>query len=1306
MNFLGRVVCGILLACASLEAVSAAPSFQQVGSTLVMSNGNVRLEYNLNAGTTDFYWQNSKKISAFYSGVTLSSGYIEGISYNSWSYSLVSNEQAVVVATGNGLPTMKQYFTLDQTDSFLVRVDLTGTNLSANWMGPVVVDSTGGVNIGVTNDNRALYVPFDNDGFVSYNAMPMNSSSTSYEVGAFYDNTSRNGLVVGSVTHDTWKSGVYFNGANNNLNQMNVFGGATSPWDVMPHGPVRGNTISSPTIFVGFGDDWRTTMQQYAAENTLFAPRKKMWTNGVPFGWNSWGIIQQNINYADAIAVSDFFHTNLEPQGFTNTQGTVHINLDSYWNNLDDFEVQSFVNHCHALGQKAGIYWGPFVWFGTADEATNSYVEGTGNTYTYSDVLLRDTNGNFESVDGGLAMDPSHPGTKEFIQYWVNQYTNYGFDYIKLDFLSHGALEGVHYDTNITTGIEAYNEGMSNVISQINGTMFISESIAPLFPYQYAHSRRIACDAETSLISNTEYTLNSVTYGWWLDDLYQFNDPDVMVFNGYGATTNENQSRLISGAITGIFLDGDDLTSSNGQQAAQTCLTNNAINAVARVGQTFTPIEGNTGEAAANDFVRQDGATWCLAVLNYSAGATNETIDLSRAGLPPGLYVATNLWDGTTTVVTGSLNVSLNTKQSKLFQLGIYVPANLKWSPVNNNGSWDTDTLTDWINQANDLPSVFNTSDNVLFDNTPGVPTTVTVNGTVSPGLITVDSTSNAFDITSGTISGSGGLVKEGPSTLTITSAGNFTGPVTINGGVVYAGNNCFDSVSAITITNDSTMDVGGGTISGNKPVTVSGIGFNGEGVIYNSYNNYPAETLAITLAGDTRFGGTARWDLNTGSQITGPHTLTLDWSANSADNYYGQWNSVTIGADVTGITVTNALSESGAGSSLGFTGMDSSFQNPATFITVNTNCQLDFYSGGFNGSLHILAGGTANLMSAPGAFTGLDIVLEGGSAWQCYGGSADESIDSAITLNGVVHFVIEYYNRDYTNVISGPGGFVSDVYNHASVFSASNTYSGPTVIGSGPQVNLTGNGSISHSSLIFFGGSSATTTHMDVTGRPDETLTLAAGQTLAGIGAINGSLVVSAGATLSPAGTNTTLGITTSSNPVGTLAASNNITLNGTTIIKLDGATNDMIAATGKLIYGGALNLVNISGSPLVAGNSFQIFQAATYSGTFASITPAIPGTGLAWNTNQLATGKISVVTSSDSNLAIASTKMIGGNLILSGGGGIANGTYYVLTTTNLATPLADWTPVATNTFDTSGNFIVTNTIDSNNTQQFYRIK
>src|SRR5271154_6623116 len=91
----------------SSNSTLAAASFQQVGSTLVMSNGNVRLVYNLNAGTTDFYWQNSKKISAFYSGVSVSSGYIEGLSYTNWNYSLSGGNQAIVTALGSGLPEMR-----------------------------------------------------------------------------------------------------------------------------------------------------------------------------------------------------------------------------------------------------------------------------------------------------------------------------------------------------------------------------------------------------------------------------------------------------------------------------------------------------------------------------------------------------------------------------------------------------------------------------------------------------------------------------------------------------------------------------------------------------------------------------------------------------------------------------------------------------------------------------------------------------------------------------------------------------------------------------------------------------------------------------------------------------------------------------------------------------------------------------------------------------------------------------------------------------------------------------------------------
>jgi hypothetical protein len=353
---------------------------------------------------------------------------------------------------------------------------------------------------------------------------------------------------------------------------------------------------------------------------------------------------------------------------------------------------------------------------------------------------------------------------------------------------------------------------------------------------------------------------------------------------------------------------------------------------------------------------------------------------------------------------------------------------------------------------------------------------------------------------------------------------------------------------------------------------------------------------------------------------------------------------------------------------------------------------------------LHVLNGGVVYLWSAPAAFNGSNIILEEGANWESWSGSAAEPINSTITLNGVAHWLIGDHNMIYTNVISGAGGFVADNWNHQLWFSASNTYAGPTIIGDGPQVALAGNGSISHSSLIFFGGNNPGSVRVDVNGRNDKTLTLAAGQTLAGVGAVNGSLIAGSGSTLSPGGTNTTIGITTGSNATGALRASNAVILNGTTVIKLNGSgVSDQVQAGAGITYGGTLNVVNLSSAPLTVGNTFQIFSAASYSGSFANIVPSTPGVGLAWELSQLNSGILNVAASRP---VIRITKLSSGDLLLGATGGTSNGTYTVLATTNLTTPLANWTALITNVFDASGGFSVTNTINSGTPQLFFRIK
>jgi hypothetical protein len=299
-------------------------------------------------------------------------------------------------------------------------------------------------------------------------------------------------------------------------------------------------------------------------------------------------------------------------------------------------------------------------------------VEGTNNQYTYGDIVLKDSTGKIlPTLDGAYALDPTHPGTKARMDYYLGKFKALGFTYIKLDFLTHGSLEGKHADPAVTTGIQAYNQGMAYVNRVIDDSMFISESIAPLFPSQYAHSRRISCDVYGK-ISETEYELNALTYGWWQNGtIYPYTDPDHMALSR-ASSLDEARSRVNSAVISGtVFLDSDDVHNASAQAYMNELLTNKEINQVALLGKAFQAVEGNTGANAADTFVLNDNGTYYLAVFNYNgASSSTKTIDLARAGLNGvSNYLRTDLWTGAEDKVSGKLDVTLKPAESKLFKL-------------------------------------------------------------------------------------------------------------------------------------------------------------------------------------------------------------------------------------------------------------------------------------------------------------------------------------------------------------------------------------------------------------------------------------------------------------------------------------------------------------------------------------------------------------------------------------------------------------------------------------------------------------
>ena len=708
-------------------------------------------------------------------------------------------------------------------------------------------------------------------------------------------------------------------------------------------------------------------------------------------------------------------------------------------------------------------------------------------------------------------------------------------------------------------------------------------------------------------------------------------------------------------------------------------------------------------------------------------GQTNSTLTITNIQL--GDATTYRVLVGNSNGITNSASVTLTLLSSG---------NSLRWlsADAGNSGLWDTGGTPNWINIANSQQVVFNTTDQVLFDDTVNAPTSVVVNSDVAPSVFTVNSANNNYVVAgSGRITGAGSMVKIGNSTLEMSTANDFTGSVTIRGGTVQMDEPLAGSATSlgaesgapITVTNGATLAVNasGGYPQGNSGLSTRQIVVSGSGVggisalksigndLYHDGNPRGGLFRSLRLAGNATIGNSSgRWDLGDSGLLTTISTVGSNYNLTCLQGGYSEWHQVTIDTNLGNIDYILT-----SGSDWAVEGMGSSLGNPTNVLTLHSGVNMSISHGNNNNDngyakiIHVQSGAQFTYRPGGGAgdyFINPSLQLDDGSSLNFFNGNGGNNTGShlggTVTFSGLVHVAIGDSTVTLTNVISGTGGFYWDNYNNVLAFAANNTYTGPSIIGNGRTLALTGNGGISQSSLIFFGGSDGTSVRLDASGRTDGTLTLASGQTLAGVGAITGNLNVSPGAVLSPAGTNTTI---QSTNLIGLVSASGNVTLGGTTVIKLNGSgTSDTVQAGGAIQFGGALNLANISGVALAAGDSFHIFSAASYSGSFTGgIVPATPGPGLVWDTTQLGAGTINVVTGT-SRPVLSGATISGGNFIFSGSNGPAGSNYVVLTATNITTPLINWTPVLTNAFDINGAFHVTNPIAPAAGKGFFLLK
>ena len=483
----------------------------------------------------------------------------------------------------------------------------------------------------------------------------------------------------------------------------------------------------------------------------------------------------------------------------------------------------------------------------------------------------------------------------------------------------------------------------------------------------------------------------------------------------------------------------------------------------------------------------------------------------------------------------------------------------------------------------------------------------------------------------------------------------------------------------AVLVTNNSLAYTlgGSGALIGSSPLTKAGSSTLNLTTTNSSYSG----NILLT-GGMLNMGGAGASLGSANISISGNATFNLP--PTSPAYFFG--GTITVPAGQTGTVTAPGLADGVTGklisgstnsvlcisSGVSFSGTDSSqFDGFTGTINILPNATLRYSpdSGGntygslvptflINGTMRPRdAGNTVQLgaLSGSGSLAGPQSNAGSGDTLYVIGGNnVNASFSGNISSNSAVAGSLVFMNKVGTGTFTLGG---------ASTFTGGTTVSGGTLL----VTNLTGS----------------------ATGTGDMEILL--GATLSGNGIIGSATTVDDFATFAPG------------NPTGTLTFTSDLTLNDNTALQFALGTNsDSVVVSGDLFLTGRLSVTNAGGFGIGAYTIFTCAGALTFDQLVLASAPA--GYNYSFNTNTPGAVKLIVAPTTPpifGNLTFSSKT----NLVMSGSNGAPLGNYYVLSSTNLTLPLANWTRVATNQYDASGKFIFTNPISAAS-QNFYRLQ
>jgi fibronectin-binding autotransporter adhesin len=657
----------------------------------------------------------------------------------------------------------------------------------------------------------------------------------------------------------------------------------------------------------------------------------------------------------------------------------------------------------------------------------------------------------------------------------------------------------------------------------------------------------------------------------------------------------------------------------------------------------------------------------------FNDNTTNFVVNISGTVTPaPAAVVTVNAVNNYTFTGTGDITGATGLTKTNAGNLTILTTNDYTGITTLNGGTLSVSNLANG-DTSSPIGAAANTPANLIFNGGTlaylGGNVTIDRGATLLANNGTFNVVSNTTLTLAGNLTGPGALIESGSGQITLTGGNDYAGGTVINGGnlranpagtlgtnvlILSGGTNAanFQFAGDAQVLNN-TLSVAGTnnylTMNGNDTIGMA----TGSGTVY--LNGASGNILTLQAADSSGFNGT--FSLNTVG------TLRLFPSSGTTLNASGATFNLGIGTGLlnnrNGGTYSLGALAGGSGAQL--RGSANSGTAVTTYIIGGNN-----QSTTFSGSIATGAGGSG---------AGVNLIKTGIGTLTLNGG-----FTPVVGLDSDFNLVT---NNNYVNLITYNG--FTTISNGVLALAA------PSVLINSPTITLAAPTAILDASQMGYADSTGTNL---ITNSLFEVVS---GQTLNGLGMILGNLQMDAGSTLNvglPGGT-------------GILTVTNTISLNGAATMKISRvgspASDELVAQQSAISFGGTLTVTNIGGQ-LQAGDTFTLFSAAgsVYNNSFSSIT--LPSNAT-WDTSKLSVnGTIRVLTAAGPPvLGSANFSQLSSGSITLAAMGNPGSAVAVLSSTNVALPLAQWTPVTSGNFDSNGNYNPTISVNPAAPQQYF---